>query len=227
MWTALRPAHIPTGEQNQKKRKYDVLPKPDKLIRYRQKMSAKVHACPAERCEADSELADVIEHGAVANSIAFQPIAAAPASRIRCLTFQAPTPGTLLRSKAELCPPAPHAQIYGRGDGHGRQDRGLGSNALAEFKESLRGRLMALARVRGLLSRSPSGDYVSFVNLVGSELSSRAEDGGTVTLDAPLKSAQRRRTCGHVDGASPRPHSHRENRTRRSGNMMCCQNRTS
>jgi hypothetical protein len=36
MWTTLRLAHIPTGEQNHKKRTYDVLPKPDNLIRYRQ-----------------------------------------------------------------------------------------------------------------------------------------------------------------------------------------------
>jgi hypothetical protein len=36
MWTTLRLAHIPTGEQNQKKRTYDVLQKPDNLIRYRQ-----------------------------------------------------------------------------------------------------------------------------------------------------------------------------------------------
>ena len=56
---------------------------------------------------------------------------------------------------------------------------------LAEFKESLRGRLMALARVQGLLSRSPSGDGVTFDNLLGSELSSQSEDGGTVTLDGP------------------------------------------
>jgi two-component system, chemotaxis family, CheB/CheR fusion protein len=56
---------------------------------------------------------------------------------------------------------------------------------LAEFKESLRGRLMALARVQGLLSRSPSGDGVTFDNLLGSELSSQPEDGGTVTLDGP------------------------------------------
>ena len=56
---------------------------------------------------------------------------------------------------------------------------------LAEFKASLRGRLMALARVQGLLSRSPSGDGVTFDNLLGSELSSQSEDGGTVTLDGP------------------------------------------
>ena len=39
MWTTLprRPqSHSPTGEQNQKKRTYDVLPKPDNFIRYRQ-----------------------------------------------------------------------------------------------------------------------------------------------------------------------------------------------
>jgi hypothetical protein len=36
MWTTLRLAHIPTGEQNQKKRTFDVLPKPDNFIRYRQ-----------------------------------------------------------------------------------------------------------------------------------------------------------------------------------------------
>ena len=36
MWTTLRLAHTPTGEQNQKKRTYDALPKPDKFIRYRQ-----------------------------------------------------------------------------------------------------------------------------------------------------------------------------------------------
>jgi hypothetical protein len=37
MWTTLRLAHIPTAEQNQKKRTNHVLPKPDKLIRYRQR----------------------------------------------------------------------------------------------------------------------------------------------------------------------------------------------
>jgi hypothetical protein len=29
---------MPTGEQKQKKRTYDVLPKPDNLIRYRQRL---------------------------------------------------------------------------------------------------------------------------------------------------------------------------------------------
>jgi two-component system CheB/CheR fusion protein len=56
---------------------------------------------------------------------------------------------------------------------------------LAEFKASLRGRLMTLARVQGLLSRSPSGDGVTFDYLLGSELSSQSEDGGIVTLDGP------------------------------------------
>jgi two-component sensor histidine kinase len=44
---------------------------------------------------------------------------------------------------------------------------------------------MALARVQGLLSRSPSGEGVTFDNLLGSELSSQSEDGGTVSLDGP------------------------------------------
>ena len=35
--------HSPTGEQNQKKRTFDVLPKPDKLIRYRQAAPATLH----------------------------------------------------------------------------------------------------------------------------------------------------------------------------------------
>jgi hypothetical protein len=42
MWTTASPtlrfAHMPTGEQNQKKRTNDALPKPDNSIRYRQKM---------------------------------------------------------------------------------------------------------------------------------------------------------------------------------------------
>jgi hypothetical protein len=37
--SAPRAAHSPTGEQNQKRRIIDVLPKPNKLIRYRHKMS--------------------------------------------------------------------------------------------------------------------------------------------------------------------------------------------
>jgi hypothetical protein len=41
---------MPTGEQKQKKRTYDVLPKPDKLIRCRQRMFGRVslaHDMPA------------------------------------------------------------------------------------------------------------------------------------------------------------------------------------
>src|SRR6185437_10146465 len=34
-----RVAHSPTGKQNRKKRTFDVLPKPDKFIRYRQILS--------------------------------------------------------------------------------------------------------------------------------------------------------------------------------------------
>jgi two-component system CheB/CheR fusion protein len=56
---------------------------------------------------------------------------------------------------------------------------------LPEFKTSLRGRLMALARVQGLLSRSPSGDGVTFDNLLESELALQSEDGGTVALEGP------------------------------------------
>ena len=41
-WTSLRLAHSAhEAEQNQKKRTYDVLPKPDNLIRYRQFLSRK------------------------------------------------------------------------------------------------------------------------------------------------------------------------------------------
>jgi hypothetical protein len=47
MWTTLRLAHIPTGEQNQKKRTNHVLPKPDNFIRYRHKLPG---GFPAARC---------------------------------------------------------------------------------------------------------------------------------------------------------------------------------
>jgi hypothetical protein len=43
MWTTLRLAHTPQ-EQNQKKRTYDALPKPDNLIRYRQEIALKRQA---------------------------------------------------------------------------------------------------------------------------------------------------------------------------------------
>src|SRR5271166_6452236 len=44
MWTTASPtlrfAHMPTGEQKQKQRTFDALPKPDKLIRYRHPFAA-------------------------------------------------------------------------------------------------------------------------------------------------------------------------------------------
>jgi two-component system, chemotaxis family, CheB/CheR fusion protein len=55
-----------------------------------------------------------------------------------------------------------------------------------QFKSSLGDRLMALARVQGLLSRAAPGDSVTFDNLLQSELSAQSENGGTVTLDGPL-----------------------------------------
>jgi two-component system CheB/CheR fusion protein len=55
-----------------------------------------------------------------------------------------------------------------------------------EFKASLGERLMALARVQGLLSRRPPGDGVAFNELLESELSAQSgQDGGAVTLDGP------------------------------------------
>jgi two-component system CheB/CheR fusion protein len=57
---------------------------------------------------------------------------------------------------------------------------------LDDFKTSFSERLMALARVQGLLSRSSAGDGVAFNELLESELSAQsAENGGTVTLDGP------------------------------------------
>jgi hypothetical protein len=58
MWTALRHAHIPTGRTEPEEAKYDVLPKPDKLIRYRHKLPggfpaarrlSQLTVCAAER----------------------------------------------------------------------------------------------------------------------------------------------------------------------------------
>jgi two-component system CheB/CheR fusion protein len=57
---------------------------------------------------------------------------------------------------------------------------------LEDFKTSFSERLMALARVQGLLSRSSPGDGVAFNELLESELSAQsAENGGTITLDGP------------------------------------------
>ena len=56
---------------------------------------------------------------------------------------------------------------------------------LDEFKASFGDRLMALARVQGLLSRAAPGDSVTFDSLLQSELSAQSENGGSVTLDGP------------------------------------------
>jgi two-component system, chemotaxis family, CheB/CheR fusion protein len=55
-----------------------------------------------------------------------------------------------------------------------------------EFKTRLGERLMALARVQGLLSRRPAADGVAFNELLESELSAQSgQDGGVVSLDGP------------------------------------------
>ena len=63
---------------------------------------------------------------------------------------------------------------------------GNSGQTLDEFKASLRERLMALARVQGLLSRAAPGEGVTFDSLLDSEISAHSEDGGTVALDGPL-----------------------------------------
>jgi two-component sensor histidine kinase len=61
----------------------------------------------------------------------------------------------------------------------------VAGQTLDEFRASFGDRLMALARVQGLLSRAAPGNSVTFDNLLESELSAQSEDGGTVTLDGP------------------------------------------
>jgi HWE histidine kinase len=62
----------------------------------------------------------------------------------------------------------------------------VASQTAEEFKASLGDRLIALARVQGLLSRGPPGDGVAFNDLLESELSTQSgQDGGAVTLDGP------------------------------------------
>ena len=62
----------------------------------------------------------------------------------------------------------------------------VGSPSLDAFRTSLADRLMALARVQGLLSRAPSVDRVTFDELVASELSAQSvENDAGVTLDGP------------------------------------------
>jgi two-component system, chemotaxis family, CheB/CheR fusion protein len=62
----------------------------------------------------------------------------------------------------------------------------VSGRTLDAFKTSLRDRLMALARVQGLLSRAAPGNSVAFDELLASELSPQtAEEDGDVTLDGP------------------------------------------
>jgi two-component system, chemotaxis family, CheB/CheR fusion protein len=63
---------------------------------------------------------------------------------------------------------------------------GTAGQTLDEFKANLRDRLMALARVQGLLSRAAPGEGVTFDSLLDSELSAESESGGSVTLDGPI-----------------------------------------
>ena len=62
---------------------------------------------------------------------------------------------------------------------------GVTGETLDRFKASLRDRLMALARVQGLLSRAPPGEGITFDSLLESELSAQSEDRGRATLDGP------------------------------------------
>jgi two-component system, chemotaxis family, CheB/CheR fusion protein len=62
----------------------------------------------------------------------------------------------------------------------------VGASSLNAFRTSFGDRLMALARVQGLLSRAPSGDRVAFDELLASELSAQSgENRADVTLDGP------------------------------------------
>jgi two-component system CheB/CheR fusion protein len=62
----------------------------------------------------------------------------------------------------------------------------VSGRTLDDFKTSLRDRLMALARVQGLLSRAAPGNGVAFDELLASELSPQsADEDGDVTLDGP------------------------------------------
>jgi two-component system, chemotaxis family, CheB/CheR fusion protein len=63
---------------------------------------------------------------------------------------------------------------------------GSAGQTMDQFKTSLSERLMALARVQGLLSRAAPGEGVTFDSLLESEISAQSENGGTVTLDGPL-----------------------------------------
>lgn len=56
---------------------------------------------------------------------------------------------------------------------------GAAGQTVEEFKASLRDRLVALARVQGLLSRAAPGEGVTFDRLLDSEISAHSEGGGT------------------------------------------------
>ena len=58
-----------------------------------------------------------------------------------------------------------------------------------------------------------------------SDATMRTAGSRTSQSSAPLNSA-RRRACGNVDNAAALPTVPQENRTRSSGHLMCCQNRT-
>jgi two-component system CheB/CheR fusion protein len=62
----------------------------------------------------------------------------------------------------------------------------VAGQTLEEFKASLRDRLVALARVQGLLSRAAPGEGVTFDKLLDTEISAHSEHGGTVRLNGPL-----------------------------------------
>jgi two-component sensor histidine kinase len=61
-----------------------------------------------------------------------------------------------------------------------------GSPSLDAFRTSLAERLMALVPLQGLLSRAPSGDSVTFDELLASELSAQSvENDAGITLEGP------------------------------------------
>src|SRR5271163_4616486 len=92
----------------------------------RAKMSEELDARPLWKdAKRNATLADVIQRGNVANTIAFQRIEPAPASRIRCLSGANARNTFLMRhvdQTAELCPPTSCGTL-GRGrESDGEQD---------------------------------------------------------------------------------------------------------
>ncbi len=72
---------------------------------------------------------------------------------------------------------APDPQSYRRGHGRGRED-GSAGQTMDQFKTSLSERLMALARVQGLLSRAAPGEGVTFDSLLELEISAQSRKWG-------------------------------------------------